>query len=955
MGKNRKRIIVAGDFTVDWLTIAPVEQKATASAASSFGWQYYPEMTMHAQFGGAFLIANILRARVTGAGGNPPREVIRYDLGENDDPRNVSPELVPHAQLLLSPTAEEDNAGGDYRVSRYLGFAGPAMGGMGIFGRWNTDNWELKYRNFEGQERNSGEMAAVVVLNDAGNGFAKLKEVGFNVKDPDEDVPGDAFESIWPRILGLANLKKLTPPGNGVDEPDSVPVFPPIVILKTRLWSGETPNGLWEYLQFCTQNGLLGDERLYAVIDANDLRRVGANISSGLSWERTIEQFLWEMENNSKLAETKKFTNLIVRFGVSGIAHFRANDSDDSLPYCSFYYDPTMVEGEYIRKYAGETGGRTSALCASLAADFSASGFDADDTKAVSNALKRGLAAARNLEDAGFRKFDKQVRIPYSFVLDQRIAKTHVFAGIDIGKGQTVVPPPQEAGNTRNNGTWSLTGEILEEKVKGQHAKKAAMAEIAKKVVLNGHIDEDFFGIPVARFGELQVVDRSEAEGYRSVRTLITEYLARPNASRPLSLAVFGQPGTGKSYGVREIAHELRQSKTVSIAENPLVFNLSEFAGKQELTSAFHRIRDLAVETQIPLVFFDEFDTGELCWLKSFLAPMQDGTFRDGPSIHPLGRAIFVFAGGTAHTFEDFSDQLSKLKTQHDEQNKILENQKNGDGKATLEQVWELRRQIAELEQKKLPDFVSRLSGYVNIAGLNKRLDADAADSKTANNSDDMSWILRRAIILRSIFVRDQSQLLDPSGKAQIDEAVLRALLNIPEYNHGVRSMEAIINMSSLSERTYFGRSFLPPRNQMSLHVDPEAFLNLVNIETRLYSLKGKYSVDLKTQTLQPLSQIISDKIGSFDTIAEILIMSVADLDWVSKRPNKNLENNIIEEIINDRINRIFKPGLVQLLDEIGIGNGEIERVSSIIVDKARNVIEKLLNDETEDSLFLEL
>ena len=67
---------------------------------------------------------------------------------------------------------------------------------------------------------------------------------------------------------------------------------------------------------------------------------------------------------------------------------------------------------------------------------------------------------------------------------------------------------------------------------------------------------------------------------------------------------------------------------------------------------------------KIPLVFFDEFDSafkGKLGWLKYFLAPMQDGVFRLGDSVHPIGKAIFVLAGGTSSTYrqfcgEDFED-----------------------------------------------------------------------------------------------------------------------------------------------------------------------------------------------------------------------------------------------------------------------------------------------------------
>jgi hypothetical protein len=67
-------------------------------------------------------------------------------------------------------------------------------------------------------------------------------------------------------------------------------------------------------------------------------------------------------------------------------------------------------------------------------------------------------------------------------------------------------------------------------------------------------------------------------------------------------------------------------------------------------------VRDVGLSGALPLVFWDEFDTAlegkKLGWLRYFLAPMQDGRFQDGQLVHPIGRSIFVFAGGTSTTME---------------------------------------------------------------------------------------------------------------------------------------------------------------------------------------------------------------------------------------------------------------------------------------------------------------
>jgi hypothetical protein len=64
--------------------------------------------------------------------------------------------------------------------------------------------------------------------------------------------------------------------------------------------------------------------------------------------------------------------------------------------------------------------------------------------------------------------------------------------------------------------------------------------------------------------------------------------------------------------------------------------------------------------------------------------------------------------------------------------------------------------------------------------------------------------------------------------RLEIDEGVLRAFLAIDEYIHGARSMQAIVEMSTLSGKPRFERSSLPARRQLALHVDAGRFLELV-------------------------------------------------------------------------------------------------------------------------------
>ena len=116
--------------------------------------------------------------------------------------------------------------------------------------------------------------------------------------------------------------------------------------------------------------------------------------------------------------------------------------------------------------------------------------------------------------------------------------------------------------------------------------------------------------------------------------------------------------------------------------------------------------------------------------------PRADGgrAFSRRGELPPPGRPIFVFAGGTVARFEDFISY--------------------GDERA-------------ERAAKK-PDFVSRLRGYVDVTGPNRRGPADVA------------WPLRRALLLRSLIARRAPQMMraDTDGpRLEIDEGVLRAFL----------------------------------------------------------------------------------------------------------------------------------------------------------------------------------
>lgn len=519
-------------------------------------------------------------------------------------------------------------------------------------------------------------------------------------------------------------------------------------------------NELWKHLQ------KFHNENTIVIINGDDLRSKGVNISKSLSWERTAQDFVWQISNNPNLTFLANCRHLIIPFGLEGAIYYR----NESIPETRLYFLPYGFEGSFIKDAQGKMIGLTSCFVAGLASAIVTGRQENEELhESIGTGIRQGIVSAQKYFIEGFGENIEQDLFPNPSIFIEKeedfVHKDHV---------QDVLVPVSANSNCRS--CWY----ILKDK------SSTNLAEIAYDIVKNG-VKSALESIPIARFGNLATVDKAEIESYRSIKNLMLEYISTKNTVRPLSIAVFGTPGSGKSFGIVEVAN--------SIASNlikKLDFNLSQFRSPLDLANSFHKVRDIVLEGKIPLVFFDEFDSaleGKLGWLKYFLAPMQDGVFREGDSIHPIGKAIFVFAGGTSSTFKEFCGE-------------------------DLENENEQKKFLLDFKGAKGPDFISRLRGYVNILGPNQ------TDEKW-----DHLFIIRRAMLLRSLLERKVSHLINDNGEAQIDDGVIRALLKIRRYKHESRSMEAILEMSMLTNAKKWEQSYLPSKEQLKLHVDEEQFL----------------------------------------------------------------------------------------------------------------------------------
>jgi hypothetical protein len=328
------------------------------------------------------------------------------------------------------------------------------------------------------------------------------------------------------------------------------------------------------------------------------------HISRGISWERTATDFALQLDKRWKFL--RQCRHVLVRFGHEAVLHYY-NEKKEGI---RIFYDPAHAEGEYGDEYEGKMLGSRAVFCVSLAVDISNSNFKTVTAKILASYIPAALVASRRLLQFGFGADQSDLRVQHEEIFS-RSAASRQFAVSTVPI--KIRPAMQDARS------WSFL----------QQASGSKLPNLAERIVLDGKLPPEQFGVPMARFGDLQTMDRSEIESYRSIRNLFREFLAAKDVARPLSIAVFGQPGSGKSFGITEVAKSL-DSEAV---EQGLVFNVAQFTSEKDLIDALHAVRDVALRGKVPLVFFDEFDSTlnePLAWLKYFLAPMQDGKFKDG-------------------------------------------------------------------------------------------------------------------------------------------------------------------------------------------------------------------------------------------------------------------------------------------------------------------------------------
>jgi hypothetical protein len=755
---NTSKIIIIGDINRDILLIPlPVDNAPNEPNEPN---RFKQKCLQIPRDGGALFLEETIESALSSLLKDEPNNSCQsYGLNkyireckDKQVKENLEEYLEKHkalAMLKLFPKDKTKNSGQVYRLEKLCGriFDYP------VDSQKDTKQLELNEKSFLSEvtkeifEQQQNQDPDFIVINDKAEFFRKI--------DPSEWLPAE--EKLKNTYFILA-----------MDKP----------LCEDALW-----------------NDLVSKykERLIIIVSAVALRKAGANIHKTGSAEHIAHDFITHNRSRSNnndaatiISKLLECSHIIVHLDNDGILHYNNTENKNiSIHYCP---------GHLLKEYS----------------DPIKFGVMAGNTTILTTAIVLGMVNARKEQQTLVMGIDAGIR------LATVLAKIHFENGFaDDGfykqntGGENLCPFKRlfqtDQDKLKKIPLASIPLPINEDELKkfnrieGLSKKdkdkfKNILHDIVVKGVDTALKDSDGWNndpfpkanrlCPVAKFGGFDAVDRNEIDSLTDIEQLISKYLQDESWKTPLSIAVFGPPGSGKSFAVKEIFKHITGEKE----SNPLEFNIAQFTDVADLTSAFHMAQNKALFNNVPLVFFDEFDASynneRWGWLKYFLAPMQDGIFRGREGSYKVGRAIFIFAGGTSYTFKDF----------------YLDN-----------------KDKKEFKEIKGPDFVSRLRGYLNIEGVN------SIDSKKTL-SDSLKF--RRAILLRSILAKKAPQVIDPANDiARIDEELIDAFINAAHYEHGVRSMEAIVQMS-LIEKDGMHIASLPTPAQLEMHTDVDSFFN---------------------------------------------------------------------------------------------------------------------------------
>lgn len=511
-----------------------------------------------------------------------------------------------------------------------------------------------------------------------------------------------------------------------------------------------------------------GADHRVVMITADALRRSGAAIGKGRSWDESfIHLISFFHGDGSKLLRDAH--HVLVRFGSSGLVC--ANRVKEHIRCTAFFVPAEIEEDQAPTKGFGQEEVFLARLIMELLrpALRGRERGPVDPASRLHFAAREALRSVHRKQISGWRS-DGNDLVASADVFAFNKEPNDPIAGADI-------TDLVEHGSLLRLATHDSPSTLLAWAI--EHVRTGA----------NGLLG----ATPVVAFGGVVSVDRDEIEQYRAIRDKVIRYVAGPG-EKPMSLGVFGPPGSGKTFGVEQIRNALGDAVTWI----PIDFSGLTNAG--ELAKEFRAIRDENLKGRIPFVLFDEFDATlegvPYGWLQHFLRPVENGVFRADAADHPVGRGIFVFTGGTCHSFAEF-----RAKSRGGEP---------PDAAAEL-----LAR------ERKMPDMARRLLDHIDVKGIS------AVPGEPAH-----LFLVRRAIVLRKQLLARMQK--DPSASIDVDQRLLVALLTLQKYHNGTSSMCKLLARLRPSREGRILSTSLPPVNELDAFLEPNALKRIMNRSHRL-------------------------------------------------------------------------------------------------------------------------
>ncbi len=296
-------------------------------------------------------------------------------------------------------------------------------------------------------------------------------------------------------------------------------------------------------------------------------------------------------------------------------------------------------------------------------------------------------------------------------------------------------------------------------------------AEVARQIVTLGP-ERALAHCSVRKFGQLQSADRIEQESLGSIVDTMHERLAS-NITTPTCIGVLGPVGSGKKF----VATGLLDTVSERWPIRKLTYN-TRVMGLEHLTNVCNTVRDNAADKHLTIVSFENCDSlidGNSLLLDTFTSLMRYGGFRDGTHERRLGRCLLLFL-------------VNQDPPRHEST------------PTPTQAEFKISRAIED------STLIDNLHGAASLLGPNQ------------SSLQDKLFAVRRAFMLRRL-LQERHPHLEVNGTIKIDDAVLHALLFVPQYKHGLRGLEKILSTSRLTGRRKFDISALPPEEQIDMHV----------------------------------------------------------------------------------------------------------------------------------------